>query len=97
MFLNVIAIKKSLCYTPKLCLILFVQLCVNKFQLPRKVEQVAEEADSLRKSLDRNMFRYQSRIQDAKDRKDLLERAVSHPPFLVIFFILFFWFLSPIL
>ncbi|XP_078443881.1 membrin 12 [Wolffia australiana] len=40
----------------------------------RKVEQVAEEADSLRRSLDRHVLRHQSRIQEAKDRKNLLER-----------------------
>ncbi|MQL93896.1 hypothetical protein Taro_026543 [Colocasia esculenta] len=41
----------------------------------RKVEQVAEEADSLRKSLDRQLLRQQNRMQAAKERKDLLERA----------------------
>ncbi|CAH1439595.1 unnamed protein product [Lactuca virosa] len=41
----------------------------------RKVEQVAEEADSLRESLDRYMQRQQRRMQEAQERTELLGRA----------------------
>nr|XP_043633807.1 membrin-11 [Erigeron canadensis] len=41
----------------------------------RKVEQVAEEADSLRESLDRYMQRQQKRMQEAQERAELLGRA----------------------
>ncbi|KAL9993669.1 putative GOSR2/Membrin/Bos1 [Helianthus debilis subsp. tardiflorus] len=41
----------------------------------RKVEQVAEEADSLRVSLDRYMQRQQKRLQEAQERADLLGRT----------------------
>ncbi|XP_071707689.1 membrin-11-like [Rutidosis leptorrhynchoides] len=41
----------------------------------RKVEQVAEESDSLRESLDRYMQRQQRRIQEAQERAELLGRA----------------------
>ncbi|XP_071737167.1 membrin-12-like isoform X5 [Rutidosis leptorrhynchoides] len=43
----------------------------------RKVEQVVEEADSLRESLDRYMQRQQRRMQEAQERAELLGRAVS--------------------
>lgn len=42
----------------------------------RKVEQVAEEADSLRESLDRYMQRQQRKMQEAQERAELLGRAV---------------------
>ncbi|KAD5961748.1 hypothetical protein E3N88_13221 [Mikania micrantha] len=42
----------------------------------RKVEQVAEEADSLRESLDRYMQRQQRRMQEAQERAELLGRSV---------------------
>lgn len=41
----------------------------------RKVEQVAEEADSLRESLDKHALKQQKRAQEAKERADLLGRA----------------------
>ncbi|XP_024971808.1 membrin-11-like isoform X2 [Cynara cardunculus var. scolymus] len=41
----------------------------------RKVEQVAEEAESLRESLDRYMQRHQRRMQEAQERAELLGRA----------------------
>ncbi|CAL9155499.1 unnamed protein product [Musa hybrid cultivar] len=41
----------------------------------RKVEQVAEEVDSLKESLDKHSFRQQKRMQEAKERAELLERA----------------------
>ncbi|KAJ7971943.1 Membrin [Quillaja saponaria] len=41
----------------------------------RKVEQVAEEAESLRASLDKYFSRNQKRMKEAKERADLLGRA----------------------
>ncbi|KAI0501273.1 hypothetical protein KFK09_016217 [Dendrobium nobile] len=41
----------------------------------RKVEQVAAEADSLRESLDKHALRQQKKVQEAKERADLLGRA----------------------
>ncbi|KAL6977882.1 Membrin-11 [Sarracenia purpurea var. burkii] len=41
----------------------------------RKVEQVAEEADSLKESLDKYTLRNQRRIQEARERAELLRRA----------------------
>ncbi|KAJ8434605.1 hypothetical protein Cgig2_025031 [Carnegiea gigantea] len=41
----------------------------------RKVEQVAEEADSLKESLDKYFMRNQRRMQEAKERAELLGRA----------------------
>ncbi|CAL5328076.1 membrin-11-like [Camellia sinensis] len=41
----------------------------------RKVEQVAEEADSLKESLDKYFLRNQRRTQEARERAELLERA----------------------
>lgn len=41
----------------------------------RKVEQVAEEADSLKESLDKYSFRNQRRMMEAKERAELLGRA----------------------
>ncbi|XP_031101591.1 membrin-11-like [Ipomoea triloba] len=41
----------------------------------RKVEQVAEEADSLKDSLDKYYLRNQRRIQEARERAELLGRA----------------------
>nr|GMD43113.1 membrin-11-like [Ipomoea batatas] len=43
--------------------------------LCRKVEQVAEEADSLKDSLDKYYLRNQRRIQEARERAELLGRA----------------------
>ncbi|CAK9158821.1 unnamed protein product [Ilex paraguariensis] len=41
----------------------------------RKVEQVAEEADSLKDSLDKYFLRNQRRVQEAQERAELLGRA----------------------
>ncbi|KAK9290075.1 hypothetical protein L1049_008239 [Liquidambar formosana] len=41
----------------------------------RKVEQVAEEADSLKESLDKYFLRNQKRMMEAKERAELLGRA----------------------
>lgn len=41
----------------------------------RKVEQVGEEADSLKDSLEKYLQRHQRRIQEAKERAELLGRA----------------------
>lgn len=45
--------------------------------LYRKVEQVSEEVDSLRESLDKYTFRNQKRMTEARERAELLQRAVS--------------------
>lgn len=45
----------------------------------RKVEQVAEEADSLKDSLDKYSMRNQRRMLEAKERAELLGRAVCKP------------------
>lgn len=42
----------------------------------RKVEQIAEEAESLRESLDKYNFRNQKRMTEARERAELLGRAV---------------------
>lgn len=42
----------------------------------RKVEQVAEEADSMKQSLDKYFLRNQKRMMEAKERAELLGRAV---------------------
>ncbi|KVI09492.1 GOSR2/Membrin/Bos1 [Cynara cardunculus var. scolymus] len=47
----------------------------NMVNSGRKVEQVAEEAESLRESLDRYMQRHQRRMQEAQERAELLGRA----------------------
>ncbi|XP_031478552.1 membrin-11-like [Nymphaea colorata] len=41
----------------------------------RKVEQVAEEVDSLKDSLEKYVLRHQKRMLEAKERAELLERA----------------------
>ncbi|PIA54087.1 hypothetical protein AQUCO_00900574v1 [Aquilegia coerulea] len=41
----------------------------------RKVEQVAEEVDSLKESLDKHTQRIQNRMKEAKERAELLERS----------------------
>jgi len=40
------------------------------------VEQIAEEAESLRASLDKYNLRHQKRMREANERAELLERAV---------------------
>ncbi|RVW34848.1 Membrin-11 [Vitis vinifera] len=42
----------------------------------RKVEQVAEESESLKESLDKYFLRHQKRMMEAKERAELLGRAV---------------------
>lgn len=44
----------------------------------RKVEQVAEEAYSLKESLDQYFMRNQRRMQEAKERAELLGGAVCN-------------------
>ncbi|KAL8505283.1 hypothetical protein ACS0TY_016496 [Phlomoides rotata] len=51
----------------------------------RKVEQVSEEAESFRASLDKYMSRHQKRIQEAQDRAELLGRASGDSHVLRIF------------
>lgn len=59
--------------------------------LCRKVEQVAEEAESLKGSLDQYNFRNQRRMNEARERAELLGRAVrnSCPRFYLLFTISF--------
>lgn len=47
--------------------------------LYRKVEQVAEEVDSLKESLDRYLRWNQKQMLEAKEREELLGRAVCIP------------------
>lgn len=51
-------------------------LIVFIYFLRRKVEQVAEEADLLKASLDKYVSRHQKKIQEAQERVELLGRAV---------------------
>ncbi|KAG6401654.1 hypothetical protein SASPL_138518 [Salvia splendens] len=44
-----------------------------------KVEQVSEEAESFRASLDKYTSRHQMRVQEAQERAELLGRAVLPP------------------
>lgn len=54
-----------------------VVLCDIWFNLLyRKVEQVAEEVDSLKESLDKHLLRNQKRVLEARERTELLQRAV---------------------
>jgi len=46
--------------------------------LSRKVEQIAEEAESLKESLDKYNSRSQKRSREAKERAELLGRMVCH-------------------
>jgi hypothetical protein len=41
------------------------------------VEQLSEEVDSLKETLDRHTLRQKKRILEAKERAELFERAVS--------------------
>lgn len=43
------------------------------------MEQVAEEAESLKVSLDKYSSRNQQRMMEAKEKAELLGRAVCHP------------------
>ncbi|KAL2229216.1 membrin-11 [Sesamum indicum] len=51
----------------------------------RKVEQVSEEAESFRASLDKYLSRHQKRIQEAQERAELLGRASGDSHVLRIF------------
>ncbi|KAL0426645.1 UNVERIFIED_CONTAM: Membrin-11 [Sesamum latifolium] len=51
----------------------------------RKVEQVSEEAESFRASLDKYISRHQKRIQEAQERAELLGRASGDSHVLRIF------------
>ncbi|KZV14910.1 hypothetical protein F511_38018 [Dorcoceras hygrometricum] len=51
----------------------------------RKVEQVSEEAESLRASLDRYLSRHQKQIQEGQERAELLGRANGDSHILRIF------------
>ncbi|KAF5457029.1 hypothetical protein F2P56_021167 [Juglans regia] len=51
----------------------------------RKVEQVAEEAESLKQSLDKHSLRNQKRLMEAKERAELLGRANGQSHVLRIF------------
>lgn len=51
----------------------------------RKVEQVAEEADSLKESLDKYFLRHQKRMTEAKERAELLGRAVCSLSFILMY------------
>lgn len=51
----------------------------------RKVEQVAEEADSLKESLDKYFLRHQKRMTEAKERAELLGRAVCNLSFILMY------------
>ncbi|KAL0344898.1 UNVERIFIED_CONTAM: Membrin-11 [Sesamum radiatum] len=53
--------------------------------LHRKVEQVSEEAESFRASLDKYLSRHQKRIQEAQERAELLGRASGDSHVLRIF------------
>ena len=46
--------------------------------LGRKVEQLSEEVDSLKETLDRHTLRQQKRILEAKERAELFKRAVRN-------------------
>jgi uncharacterized membrane-anchored protein YhcB (DUF1043 family) len=46
--------------------------------LSRKVEQIAEEAESLKQSLDKYNSRIQKRSREANERAELLRRVVRH-------------------
>lgn len=46
--------------------------------LCRKVEQIAEEAESLKGSLDKYNLRNQKRVRESNERAELFRRAVRH-------------------
>ncbi|XP_043694763.1 membrin-11-like [Telopea speciosissima] len=52
----------------------------------QKVEQVAEEADSLKESLDKHLPRHQKRLQEVNERAQLLERANGDSAFVLRIF-----------
>ncbi|KAF3617090.1 putative ethanolamine-phosphate cytidylyltransferase isoform 1 [Capsicum annuum] len=47
----------------------------NQSEESKKVEQVAEEAESLKASLDKYNLRHQWRMQEARERAELIERS----------------------
>lgn len=57
----------------------------------RKVEQMVEEADSLKESLDKYSMRNQRRMLEAKERAELLGRAVCKPFLFLFLFFLTIW------
>lgn len=66
-----------MCTVYSIVSIKFIVLCKIWFDLLcRKVEQVAEEVDSLKESLDKHLLRNQKRMLEARERADLLQRAV---------------------
>lgn len=54
--------------------------------LCRKVEQLSEEVDSLKETLDKHSLRQKKRILEAKERAELFERAVIIPLSNMVFF-----------
>jgi golgi SNAP receptor complex member 2 len=45
----------------------------------RKIEQLDEELESLNESVSKHLVRQQKRMQEAKERTELLERGVMLP------------------
>lgn len=43
------------------------------------MEQLSEEVDSLKETLDRHSLRQKKRVLEAKERAELFERAVRNP------------------
>jgi hypothetical protein len=50
------------------------------------VEQLSEEVDSLKETLDKHSLRQKKRILEAKERAELFERAVIIPLSNMVFF-----------
>lgn len=49
---------------------------VCNFVYYRKVEQLAEEVESLNENVSKHLVRQQKRMQEAKERTELLDRGV---------------------
>jgi golgi SNAP receptor complex member 2 len=47
----------------------------------RKVEQLAEEVESMSESVSKHLVRQQKRMQETKEKTELLERGVMLPFF----------------
>ncbi|XP_058077702.1 membrin-11-like [Magnolia sinica] len=76
----VFSIKKDISQIQSLCVEMdrMWRSVANKGQRDlwkRKVEHIAEECDSLKESLDKHLLRNQKRMQEAKERAQLLERV----------------------
>ncbi|KAM7280513.1 hypothetical protein ACFE04_007647 [Oxalis oulophora] len=74
------AVKKDISQIQSLCVemdTLWRSVAAKSYRdlWKRKVEQVSEEADSLKQSLDRYLARNQKRMNEAKERAELLGRA----------------------